>query len=347
MELGLIDLYHVIFSFTLAHNLFFTLIVLIVLFVAHDLPVSLVLHHLLLQLIKAIFLLDLVLHALDTLVLDVDLFAFISILAFFHTVLTRLVHLLLLLLNGLCNGSLLLQVEFVEIGQVFLVEHLLLLLGHGELILGILITVFLVLILVLLILILLLIFFALTNHLLLIHLVLAVMVATLTIFIHLFILLIDLVGRALHHLLLVHALHHAALVGLVDDHLADWAWSALLHQGLTAVLGREVGRGDVEAIVVLSTDQELSLLVCQMLIWVMACLTQKRNEMLQLLDLVQIVNEGLADLLDKQWSIGNLEFHLLLDLVVALGGLRHLLGGDRFAHLSGSLESGRVADQSW
>ena len=37
--------------------------------------------------------------------------------------------------------------------------------------------------------------------------------------------------------------------------------------------------------------------------------------MLQLLDLVQVVNEGLADLFDKQWSIGNLELHLLLDLL--------------------------------
>ena len=152
-----------------------------------------------------------------------------------------------------------------------------LLLGHGELVLGIFITIFLVLILVLLILVLLFILIAFANHLLLVvilHFVLAFMVVTVTVLIHLFILLIDLVGRALHHLLLVHALHHAALVGLVDDHLADWAWSALLHQGLTAVLSREVGRGDVEAIVILSADQELSLLVRQMLIWVMACLAQ-------------------------------------------------------------------------
>ena len=63
MQLGLIDLYHVIFSFTLAHNLFFTLVVIIVLFIiTHHLSVSLVLHHLLLQLIKAIFLLDLLLE---------------------------------------------------------------------------------------------------------------------------------------------------------------------------------------------------------------------------------------------------------------------------------------------
>ena len=275
MQLGLIDLYHVIFSFTLAHNLFFTLVVIIVLFIiAHHLSVSLVLHHLLLELIKAIFLLDLVFHALYTLILDVDLFVFIAIFALFHAVLARLVHLLLLLLNGLCDGSLLLWVEFIEVGQVFLIENLLLLLGHGELILGILIPVFLVLILVFLVLILLLILIALTNHLLLvmIHLVLAL--ETVAVFVHLLILLVDLVGRALHHLLLVHALHHAALVGLVDDHLADWAWSALLHQGLTAVLSREVGCGDVEAIVILSADQELSLLVRQMLIWVMACLAQ-------------------------------------------------------------------------
>lgn len=258
MQLGLVDLYHVIFSFTLTHDLFFTLVIIIVLFIiAHHLSVSLVLHHLLLQLIKAILLLDLVLHALDTLILDVNLFVFIAIFALFHAVLARLVHLLLLLLNGLCDGSLLLWVEFIEVGQVFLIEHLLLLLSHSDLVLGILITVFLILILVLLILVLLFIFIAFTNHLLLVilHLVLAFMVVTFTVFIHFFILLIDLVRRTLHHLLLVHTLHHVALVGLVDDHLADWAWSALLHQGLTAVLGREVGCGDVEAIVVLSANQ--------------------------------------------------------------------------------------------
>ena len=68
--------------------------------------------------------------------------------------------------------------------------------------------------------------------------------------------------------------------------------------------------------------------------------------MLQLLDLVQVVNEGLADLFDEQWSVGDLEFHLLLDLVVALGRLAHLLRRDRLAHLPSSLESGRVADES-
>ena len=258
MQLGLVDLYHVIFSFTLTHDLFFTLVIIIVLFIiAHHLSVSLVLHHLLLQLIKAILLLDLVLHALDTLILDVNLFVFIAIFALFHAVLARLVHLLLLLLNGLCDGSLLLWVKFIEVGQVFLIEHLLLLLSHSDLVLGILITVFLILILVLLILVLLFIFIAFTNHLLLVilHLVLAFMVVTFTVFIHFFILLIDLVRRTLHHLLLVHTLHHVALVGLVDDHLANWAWSALLHQSLTAVLGREVGCGDVEAIVVLSANQ--------------------------------------------------------------------------------------------
>ena len=142
-------------------------------------------------------------------------------------------------------------------------------------ILGIFIPVFLVLILVFLVLILLLILIALTNHLLLvmIHLVLAL--ETVAVFVHLLILLVDLVGRALHHLLLVHAIHHAALIlMLVDDHLAGWAWPTLLHQGLPAILRGEIGRGNVEAVVVLSTDQELSLLVSQMLVWIVAGLAQ-------------------------------------------------------------------------
>ena len=62
--------------------------------------------------------------------------------------------------------------------------------------------------------------------------------------------------------------------------------------------------------------------------------------MLQLLDLVKVMDESFADLLDKQWSIRDLKLHLLLDLVVALCGIGHLLGSDGLAHLSSALQAG-------
>ena len=88
------------------------------------------LHELLLVLIvDLIFVFDLLLHALDAVILDVDLFFAIVVL---HVVLVDLVMLLhlLLLLDGLGNGTLLLRVELVEVVEVLLVEDLLLLL-HG------------------------------------------------------------------------------------------------------------------------------------------------------------------------------------------------------------------------
>lgn len=47
--------------------------------------------------------------------------------------------------------------------------------------------------------------------------------------------------------------------------------------------------------------------------------------MLQLLNLIQVMDKGLADLLYEQGSIGNLELHLLLHLFVALPSIGHLL----------------------
>ena len=77
-----------------------------------------------------------------------------------------------------------------------------------------------------------------------------------------------------------------------------------------------------------------------MLVWVMSRLSQQSHEVLELLDLVEVVNEGLADLLDKKRSISNFELHLLLNLVVALGSVGHLLRRDGLAHLPGALQSG-------
>lgn len=127
MQLLFIDFNHVILTFSFAHDLLLTLIIIVILIVSHELSISLV-HHLLLHLIDSIFF-NLVLHALNSLIFDVDLLVFISIFPLLHAILTSLVHLLLLLLDGLGDGSLLLWVELVKVGQVFLVEDLLLLLG--------------------------------------------------------------------------------------------------------------------------------------------------------------------------------------------------------------------------
>lgn len=63
-----------------------------------------------------------------------------------------------------------------------------------------------------------------------------------------------------------------------------------------------------------------------MLIRVHARIPQHFHVPLQLLDLVQIVNERLADLLHKQWTIRHLELHLRLHvLVVTLVAQKFLL----------------------
>ena len=69
--------------------------------------------------------------------------------------------------------------------------------------------------------------------------------------------------------------------------------------------------------------------------------------MLQLLNLVQVVNEGLGDLLDQERSICNFELDLLLDPVVSLCILAHILLGDGLRDLTLALESLRVADECW
>ena len=67
--------------------------------------------------------------------------------------------------------------------------------------------------------------------------------------------------------------------------------------------------------------------------------------MLKLLDLIQVVNEGLGDLLDKQRSVSYSELYLLLGLLVVLGMLRHLFGCQGLRHLPCSLELSLVADE--
>lgn len=108
---------------------------------------------------------------------------------------------------------------------------------------------------------------------------------------------LDLIGSSLHLVLLhlfffdplhtFHLLHTSALR------------TTLLHQGLSIVLRGKVRSGDVQTIVVLSRDQKLTLLISEMFVGVVTSLAQKSNEVLEFLDLIQIVDEGLGDLLDK------------------------------------------------
>ena len=67
------------------------------------------------------------------------------------------------------------------------------------------------------------------------------------------------------------------------------------------------------------------MLIGQVFVWIVASLSEKSDEMLQFLDLIQVVNEGLGNLLDQKRSVGNFEFDLLLGAIVRLGILAHVL----------------------
>lgn len=68
--------------------------------------------------------------------------------------------------------------------------------------------------------------------------------------------------------------------------------------------------------------------------------------MLQLLDLVQVVNESLADLFNEQRPVCNLVLNLLPCTVVRLRVLAHLLGSEGLGELAGAFESSLVANKS-
>lgn len=68
--------------------------------------------------------------------------------------------------------------------------------------------------------------------------------------------------------------------------------------------------------------------------------------MLQLLNLIQVVDERLGDLLDKERSIRNLELDLLLDLFVVVRGLGHALLSRDLRHLTCTLQSDGVTHES-
>ena len=67
------------------------------------------------------------------------------------------------------------------------------------------------------------------------------------------------------------------------------------------------------------------MLISQVFVWIVASLSEKSNEVLQFFNLIQVVNEGLGNLLDQKRSVGNFEFDLLLCAIVSLGILAHVL----------------------
>lgn len=64
-----------------------------------------------------------------------------------------------------------------------------------------------------------------------------------------------------------------------------------------------------------------------MLIWIHAGFPQDRNISLQFFNLIQVVNEGFGDLLDQEWTIGNIELDLGFYLVIGTLKFVHLLSG--------------------
>jgi hypothetical protein len=245
----------------------------------------------------------------------------VLVLVLLHSVLVNLVHLLLLLLvDGLGNRCLLLWVKLVEILDVLSLHQLLsLLLLHGHLVIRIFVLVVFFFLFA---------FFRL--HLVTLTLTFAVVLVFVLFFmvhlVFLVVLFLDLVDWTFH---LVRIKLSASLTG-----------TSFLHKSLASVLGWEVRSCHVEAIVVLGRDQKLALLVSEMLIWVVAGLSEKRDEVLQLLDLVEVVDEGFRHLLDKKGSVGYFELDFLLYLIVLLGSLAHFLGSDYLRHLTSALQTG-------
>jgi hypothetical protein len=82
-----------------------------------------------------------------------------------------------------------------------------------------------------------------------------------------------------------------------------------------------------------------------MFVWVVACLSEKRDEVLQLLDLVQIMDKSFGNLLNKEGSIRDFKLNLLLYFLVLLVGMIHLFSCDSFRHLTCALQSGCVANE--
>lgn len=103
--------------------------------------------------------------------------------------------------------------------------------------------------------------------------------------------------------------------------------------GSRRVLG-EVGGRVVQTIVVVGRNQQVSLLVGQVLVWVHASLSEDSDVPLQLFDLVQVVNEGFGYLLHEQGPVRHIKLDLCLDLVVRALEIVHLASGSLLSLLA-------------
>lgn len=346
------DLNHVIFTF-FPHGLrvFVHLIIFIHIFIIIHVIIFVLLHdHLailvnldLLLLLLNIFLVkvaffDVLLHAVDAVVVKVHLLTFLLLLTFL--VILNLLH-KLLLLELFSKGGLLFR---IHIGDVFLIEmvvdalHIVHLLLLSILLL---IFIFVIVVLPFVRLLVMVLFHAITlvddalvflgtlHHFFLIVFVSLVLFNDLVALVAL-----HLVHLLLHLLLLLQSLQLLFLASLsVETLLILKIISTFLQVGLSerisSVLTGEVGRGKVESIVVFGRDEQFLLLVCETGIRIQSVFSQNGYKLLEFFNLAQIVDEGLGDLFDEQGSICHLELNFRLDILVLLVQSGHSLASHR------------------
>lgn len=115
---------------------------------------------------------------------------------------------------------------------------------------------------------------------------------------------------------------------------------------LVLVVG-EVCSREIQSVEILCTYQKFSLLWCQVLIWVHASLRQDLNVLLEFLDLLQIVHEGLAYLLQQKRAVCNIETYSVFYLFELIIHLFHLSAFRLLKLLSLLLQRFGIVLQCW
>ena len=256
---------------------------------------QLALHQHLAILVNLIFVLDILLHAVDSIFLvhlALPILLVITLLIFLY-----LLH-ELLLLELFSECRLLFR---VHVGDIFLVEVVVDVLSVHLLVLSFLHTLVLHLH----------IFFLLgpLHHLFLIVFISLVFFHNLVAFISL---------HRVELLLILQVLVELLLTAFTVESFLILVAALGLSESISPVLTWEVGSGKIEAIVVFGRNEEFLLFVGERSIWVQSIFSQNCDKLLELFDLAQIVDESLGNLLDKQRSIGDLELNLRLDVLVLL-----------------------------
>lgn len=306
-KLFLIDLDHISFfiSFAIHHLLdLFAIYFFLILFVLHILFV----HYLL---VFIILLFDVLLHAFNSIILDIALYFFVFTFAFSIFLIIILfinayLHHLLLLLEGLYHCGLLFWRHVIEVLDVFLCNHSRL---H---LLGIRHIDHLLVVCHLLLLERLELFFIDFIHFFPFFFIFP-FTFTLTAFI-IFFSILHLLLTIPHFVFFLYALHVCPS----------------LHQRLAVVLRWEVSCSQVETIIVVSGHEEFSLLVSKVLIWIVASFSEESHISLEFLDLVEVVDESLGYLFDKKRSICHFEFDVSFQGFVRLLNNGHVLLGNGF-----------------